>query len=436
MAGARLVSVMGTGAANVALLVTMFEHTGSPAWVAGTLVATHGVQVFFALFTAGLGDHFDRRRIMIVSEVAAGLCFVAMAFAPVPLPLLLAALLAAVVASPFHSASAAAIPNLVDSEDLSWANSLVSSGRNLGMTLGPLLGGFLAATLGADTVFAFNAVSFLVSAAVLVTVRGRFSGERPTTDDYHGVQAGLVFLWRDRVLRTLLLAESVLVLGIGLVQVARVPLVESFGRAALALGVLDAAWGGGLLVGSVSGRLLNALREPIIFVIGLAGVAVATAAIGLSPWFGPIVVFNFLIGLADSLDLIAGQGIRQRRTPDVVRTRVIAANSSMCVLAQMVGYAVAGALVGGIGPQGVYLLCGVVVAASAVICIPVIRLARPTPLGSSSAAASLDAAPHALLPIAWPWSRTARAREVEVVQDAGCTRPELPNEGARGGEYQ
>lgn len=431
LAAARLVSIMGTGAANVALLVTMFEHTGSATWVAGTLVATHGVQVFFALFTAGLGDHFDRRGIMIVSEVAAGVCFVAMVFAPVPLPLLLVALLASVVASPFHSASAAAIPNLVDSQDLSWANSLVSSGRNLGMTLGPLLGGFLAATLGADSVFAFNAVSFLVSAAVLVTVKGRFSGERPITGDYHGVQAGLVFLWRDRVLRTLLMAESVLVLGIGLVQVARVPLVESFGRAALALGILDAAWGGGLLVGSVSGRLLNALREPITFVVGLAGVAVATTAIGLSPWFGPIVVFNFLIGLADSLDLIAGQGIRQRRTPDAVRTRVIAANSSMCVLAQMVGYAAAGALVGVIGAQGVYLLCGVVVAVSAIICIPVIRLARPTPLACSSAAGGPDAAPHALLPLTWPWSGRTRSRKADPVQDG----PELPDESADAGGY-
>lgn len=266
LAAARLVSILGTAAANVALLVIMFDRTGSAAWVAASLVATHGVQVFFALFTAGLGDRSDRRRIMIVCEIAGGLCFAAMVFAPAPLPLLVVALLGAVVASPFHSASGAAIPNLVGDEDLSWANSLVSSGRNLGMTLGPLLGGFLAATLGADYVFGLNAVSFLLSAAVLATVRGRFSGERPSSGDFQGVQAGLVFLWRDRVLRTLLLAEAVLVLGIGLVQVSRVPLVESFGLEALALGVLDAAWGGGLLVGSISGpcpRLLTSRTPPL-----------------------------------------------------------------------------------------------------------------------------------------------------------------------------
>ncbi len=186
LAGARLVSLLGTGAANVALLVSMYESTGSAAWVSATLVATHGVQVFFALFTAGLGDRLDRRRLMVACEVAGSGCYLAMVFTPAPGPLLAVALLSAVVASPFHSASAAAIPNLVGREHLSWANSMVSAGRNLGMTLGPVLGGLLAATLGPGTVFGANAVSFLLSALVISTVRGRFSGERATGDDYGG----------------------------------------------------------------------------------------------------------------------------------------------------------------------------------------------------------------------------------------------------------
>ena len=374
-----MVSLLGTAAANVALLITMFERTDSAAWVSGTLVATHGVQVFFALFTAGLGDRFDRRRLMVACELAGSACYAAMALVDSPAALLAIALLGAVVASPFHASSAAAIPNLVGPEELSWANSMVGVGRNLGMTLGPVLGGFLAAALGPGAVFGANAVSFLVSAAVIASIHGRFSGVRDGLQGHQGVYAGLAFLWRDRLLRTLLVAEAVLVLGLGLIQVARVPLVESFGKGSVALGFLDALWGAGLLVGAFTARTLNARREPITFVVGLAGVAVATMAIGVSPWFGPILGFNLLVGLADSMDLLAGQGIRQRRTPDAVLSRVIAANSSICVVAQMVGYGSSGALVPVIGPQGVYLLCGIVVAASAVICVPAVRLARPAP---------------------------------------------------------
>ncbi len=375
LAGARLISLLGTGAANVALLVTMFQATGSAAWVSATLVATHGVQVFVALFSAGLGDRLDRRRLMIACEVAGSACYLAMVFTPAPGALLAVALLGAVVASPFNSASAASIPNLVGREHLSWANSMVGAGRNLGMTLGPVLGGILAATLGPGSVFAWNALSFLVSALVIWTVRGRFSGERPATHDHRGVQAGLVFLWRDDLLRVLLLAEAALVLGLGLIQVARVSLIESFGLGSVALGLLDAFWGAGLLIGSLAGRRLDADREPRTFVTGLAGVAVATAAVGLSPWFAPIVALNLFIGLADALDLIAGQGIRQRRTPDVVLGRVFAANSSMCVLAQMVGYGLSGLLVPVVGAQGIYLISAAVVAASAAACLRAVRRA-------------------------------------------------------------
>jgi MFS family permease len=266
---------------------------------------------------------------------------------------------------------------------------MVSAGRNLGMTLGPVLGGFLAATVGAGAVFGANAVTFLISAVVISTVHGRFSGEREEDHDHHGVYAGLVFLWRDNLLRTLLLAEAVLVLGLGLIQVARVPLVESFGLGSVALGV----------IGSISGRRLNADREPATFVMGLAGVAVAAAAIGLSPWFVPIVAFNLCIGLADSLDLIAGQGIRQRRTPDAVLGRAIAANSSMCVLAQMVGYGASGLLVPVVGPQGIYLICGGVVAASALISLRAVKAARPAPEPAPGAPPPDTAEPVSHLPV-------------------------------------
>jgi MFS family permease len=377
LAAARVLSLLGTGAANVALISTMFARTGSAVWVAVTLVATHGVQVFLALFTAGLGDRFDRRRLMIGCEVAGAICYAGMALVGAPVALLAIALVGAVVASPFHAASGAAIPNLVGPEELSWANSMVGVGRNVGMTFGPVLGGFLAATVGPGAVFAANAVSFLLSAAVITSVRGRFSGDRASAPPAgRQMFAGLAFLWGSRLLRTLLVGEAVLVLGLGLIQVARVPLVESFGLGSVALGFLDASWGAGLLLGSFAGRMLNARREPVTFVVGLAGVAAATLAIGVSPWFAPIVAFNFLVGLADSMDLTAGAGIRQRRTPDAVLSRVLAANSSMCVLAQMVGYGLSGLLVGVVGAHGVYLFSGLVVAGAALVAAPAVRLAR------------------------------------------------------------
>ena len=85
------------------------------------------------------------------------------------------AFVAAVGEPPSEAASAAAIPTLVGEERLGWANGLVSAGRNLGYTLGPVAGGAAAAAFGARWVFAANAVSFVPSALLVAGIPARFS---------------------------------------------------------------------------------------------------------------------------------------------------------------------------------------------------------------------------------------------------------------------
>ena len=381
-------SFVGNGAAQIALLAMIYDRTGSSTWVAGGLVATHGVTVFAGLFASSVSDRVDRRKVMITSELAGAACYLAMAATSRLDVLLVMAVVASLMASPFNSASGAAIPNLVDSDRLGWANSLLSSGRNLGLTIGPALGGLLVAWVGARAVFALDGVSFLLSAALISTVTGRFSSDRGTGHSEGGVQAGLVFLWRDRVLRLLMTAEVVLVVGLGLVQVARVPLSRTLHVGSSGLGLMAGLWGAGLVAGSIAGRRLTEGNEAAVFMSGLVGVAAASLAIGVIPWFVPILALHALVGFADSLDLIAGLSMRQRRTPDHVMSRVLAANSSMVVVAQMAGYGAAGIVMTWVGPQAVYVLCAAAVAVSAVICAPVLRLARA---GSGPGAREADA---------------------------------------------
>src|SRR4029079_9992466 len=110
-----------------------------------------------ALFAGSLGDRFDRKRVMVLSDLGGALAFGAMAFITDPAWLLGVAFLSALAESPFLAASAAAIPNLVDEEDFCWANGLLMIGRNVGIIVGPLIGGVLIATIGAGSVFGMNA---------------------------------------------------------------------------------------------------------------------------------------------------------------------------------------------------------------------------------------------------------------------------------------
>src|SRR2546426_3698878 len=112
---------------------------------------------------------------MIGSDIAGAVCFLGMAFVREPHLLLGLAFLSAVAEAPFLAASVAAIPNLVGEEHIGWANGLIAVGRNGGIMLGPVVGGALVASIGPGPVFGLNALSFLISAALVMSVRASFS---------------------------------------------------------------------------------------------------------------------------------------------------------------------------------------------------------------------------------------------------------------------
>jgi MFS family permease len=374
LAFARLISIGGGAAAYTALMYTVYQRTKSPAWLAATLLLTFGTNGVIAPIAGAIGDRFDRRRVMIVSDLLGVAAFSAMALTGDPGWLLFIAFLSAVVETPFWMASSAAIPNMVAAEDLSWANGLVAVGKNAGITIGPAIGGVLVAAVGPSWVFAFNALTFAVSAALVASVRVPFSGDRSHREEHRGLRAGFVFVARDRMLRTLAVAWVAAVVGMGLAMVADVPLVDHFGAGSIGYGLLITSWGGGSVLGSFGSRYLTAEREPKALFLGMALIAVSTAAISVSPWFAPILVVVFGAGVGDAITLVAEQGIQQRRTPDAVRSRVVAATEGIATLSFVVGLAFAGTALRIVGPQGAYAIAGATAAVGAAVLVPILRM--------------------------------------------------------------
>lgn len=378
LATARLISVTGSAAAYMALNFIIYQRTHSAVWVAAALFLTFGTVGFVSPFAGALGDRFDRRKVMIISDLAGSACFLGMALVHAPWLLLLFAFLSALAEAPFFSSSSAAIPNLVGEEDLSWANSMVSLGRNAGILVGPLLGGLLVSSVGSGSVFAGNAVSFIVSAGLVASVQGRFSQDRTGSaaheDEAHrGLRAGFRFIRHDRVLLIITLSWLAIVIGLGMTMVADVPLVNLFGTGSFGYGTLIACWGGGSIVGSLLGRYLKAKTEPIALVVGTTVVSAMSIATGVSRWWALVLVAIFTMGVGDGVTLVAEQGIMQRRTPDAVRSRVTGAFDSVVHVGMAISYVMAGPAVAWIGPRGVYIVGGVAAFIGVAISLPILR---------------------------------------------------------------
>jgi MFS family permease len=386
----RLISVTGGAAAYTALNYTVWERTHSPFMQALSLLLTFGVAGLVGPLTGALGDRFNRRTVMIWSEAISAIFFAAMVFAKDPGLLIALAFGSAIAELPFFSASRAAIPNLVESEeDLSWANSLVSMGVHAGIAVGPVIGGGLVAILApgetppADrlylagaVVFGLNTISFLVSLAVTLTVRGRFEEERSSEPrpEHEGVLAGAMYLFRERVLRRMAIAWLVFVLGMGMGMVADAPLAESFGTGGWGFGLLIACWGTGSVLGTVFGRWMNARTEPIWMVFGAAGVAVSAFGVGLFGLFPLVLVSLLVMGTSDGVSIVAENGIMQRRTPDAVRSRTMAALEAVLSLGLAIAYLAAGPVLRVVEAQTVYVIAGVFALGATFVLLPLIRL--------------------------------------------------------------
>ncbi|HEY7280274.1 MAG TPA: MFS transporter [Actinomycetota bacterium] len=378
LAIARAISLTGGAASFAALNFAIYQRTHSAVWVAAALFLTFGTVGFVSLFAGAIGDRFDRKRVMVVSDLAGAVCFGVMAFVHDPVWLLFVAFLSALAESPFLAASAAAIPNLVEEDRIAWANGLLGVGRNVGILIGPLIGGSLVGTIGAGAVFGLNAVSFVISAGLAWSVHANFSGVRHGHEEHAGISAGVRFIARDRVLRSIALAWCAIAGGLGMSMVADVPLVNYFGAGGVGYGVLIAAWGGGSIVGSLLGRFMNRRTEPLAFITGSGVIAVTGILAGLSPWFVGVLVTLFFMGIGDGSAVVSQQGIMQRRTPDAVRSRVAGAFEAVVNIAMAMSYVVAGPVVAWLGPRGTYVFGGAISLLAVVAAVPMLE-ARKEP---------------------------------------------------------
>ncbi len=94
-----------------------------------------------------LADRYDRRRVMIGSDLAAAAVYLAAAaVASSPAALIALTALGAAAQAPFRPASMAALPNVAAPEDLNWANGLLGSTLSAGIVAGPVVGGLLLST--------------------------------------------------------------------------------------------------------------------------------------------------------------------------------------------------------------------------------------------------------------------------------------------------
>jgi MFS family permease len=356
LAISRAVSFAGGGAAFWALSAVIYEMTHSATLVAVAALASFSVPALLSPIAGLLGDHHDRKRVMIASEIAGALCFLGLALASSPAALLGLRVLAAVVWAPMDPALKAALPSLVAPDKLDRANAAISKAGTAGVLIGPAVAGLMLASVGASFVFLLNALTFLVSAGLIISLKGDF---RPKFSERGRLAAGYAFLKAHPVLRPVTVAYGVAFVGVGVSIPAEIVLATEFGVGTLGYAGLVCLWGVGSLLGAVvANRLQNHPRR--VLVIGVSALAVAAGffTVTAAPIFAVALLGMGIGGIGEGLWEVSQASLVQRVTPDGVRSRVFAGSDAVMQVGIAVGLLVSGLVTAKAGATGAFAVAG------------------------------------------------------------------------------
>jgi MFS family permease len=365
---ALAVSQAGDWLYNLALLALVLDRTHSSTWVAVTTAARVAPIVVGGPFGGVLADRFDRRMLMVASDVVRCACMVGLAVVAVAgLPIVLAPVLAAVAtaaSAPYPPSVAATLPRLVPAEVLPAANAARSAISSLCIVAGPGFGALLLLLGSTTAAFVVNALSFAVSALLVLSLpKGELFAIERSGETAKGVLAELgsaVAALREQPVALRFVGADVLCSVVyGAHTVLLLLLAGQLGVGDAGYGYLLAALGLGGVVGTVlSGHLATVLSARALLLTACSAVAVPAVLLGVPASFPLLLAWAVVLGAGSFVVEVATDTSLQLSLPPEVLARAYGISFPAAISGIVVGSLVAAPLVALVGVQGALVAVG------------------------------------------------------------------------------
>ncbi|MEV0612781.1 MFS transporter [Nonomuraea sp. NPDC050404] len=285
----RTLSTVGDYVARVALVITVFSDTGSVALMGVTFALTTLPDLFGGPLLAGLADRFPRRAVMVAADLARASLLLVMAVPGLPLLALWALLFVIrLLDSPFNGAYLSTMSVVLPGRRLVKGSAVTQLVNHVSYTVGFAGGGLIVAFTGLSVVLVGNAVTFVLSALVIMAgVR-----TRPATAPRTGAPSSLLGATRDviryiaahRRLRVIMLFPFPIAATL-VSETLATPYAAQAGHGAAVAGLLMGAGTAGIVVGLWLLPLLVPDQRPghvvVLSVISCAPLVLFAAAPGV-----------------------------------------------------------------------------------------------------------------------------------------------------------
>lgn len=361
------VSLLGDQFYIIALPWLTIQLTNSGITLGTVLMAAAIPRAVLMLFGGVFSDRFSPRLVMLVSNALRGVLIalftIVVAFKLTKLwHLYFFGISFGILDGFFIPASKSIIPTLVPAQYLVAANILSQGTSQLILLIGPALGGLLIAIAGIKIAFAFDGLTFIITTATLLLMKGRIikshmligeSNQNSTSNNkaislITGMREGFNYGWNNYSLRLILLIVIILnFLFMGPLQVGMTSLAHSrFQGGAVSLGIMQSAWGGGGLIGTLAPQIISNLPRLGILILILASVqGLGLFLLSFVPHIALSSITVAILGFCSSFFTVVGITWIQKQTPSKILGRVMSLVMFSSLGIAPFSYALAGVLV-------------------------------------------------------------------------------------------
>ncbi len=368
---ASTISLLGDGIWYVAIGWQTLQLSNSATALAVVWLAFTLPHIAMLLFGGVLSDRLPRRRVLLGANIVSGIFVGTIAVLSLSGELTIWKLLILVAGygaseAVFGPAYGAIVPDLVDREILTQANSLNQLNRPIALRLaGPALGGVLVTSLGVGTAFALDAGTFFVSAAILSRMavpRTALSAvETSVRAVLHEVGEGVSAVRRVPWLWAGMGADAVGTLVTWGVVQALVPLLvrNDLGGTAGTLGAVYAAGGVGAVLAALATGTRGSPRRPVtVLFLVLAGKVAAVGLFGFAASAATAMLASFLMGALSTVGLVIWMTLIHERVQGDLLGRVNSIDWLVSTSLMPIALAVVGPLADAFGVRTLLVVAG------------------------------------------------------------------------------
>jgi hypothetical protein len=363
--GSYTVNELGDSVGLVALALLVYEQSGNAAATAAFFIAARFIPAFVAPALTARLDQLALGRTLGRLYVIEALVFAVLAYLAdgnyVLVVVLGLAVLDGTLAVTARGLTRGAVGTLMQPAGLlKDANGLLNVGFAAASVGGAALAGLLVAQFSLSVALAADAASFLVIAVVMRQTAGLPRAEIEQQGWRDLFRDGLAFARTSSTVRLLLVGESAALVFFTLVIPIEVIYArESLGSTSAGFGLLVAAWGVGIVLGSLCYLLIRS-RRPLVLILG------STAAVGLA-YCGMSIADTLLVACLFSLLGGAGNGVQwvavvtglQEATPLDLQARVVGLLESLNAAMPGVGFLLGAIITTAASPRTAYAVAGI-----------------------------------------------------------------------------